>query len=97
MANLLILKCTAKQAKLFRPDRNGGSGHDQAKSVYGRTGQKEVRNRSGWDEIRLGEGLIMSVASQFTGRKNQGLGREQARSRAGQVRGCITFISSDNF
>ena len=29
----------------------------------------------------------MLVASQFTGRKNEGSGREQARSGAGQVRG----------
>ena len=40
---------------------------------------KKVRNRSGQDEIRFGEGLIMLVANQFTGKKNQGSGQEQAR------------------
>ena len=42
--------------------------------------KKEVRNRSGQDDIRFGEGLIVLVANQFTGRKNRGSGQEQARS-----------------
>ena len=48
---------------------------------------KKARNRSGQDEIRLDEALIMLVASQFTSRKNQGSGQEQTRLGAGQVRG----------
>ena len=49
---------------------------DQVKSVDGRTRQKVLRNRSGRDEIRFGEGYIMLGTSQFRDRKNQGSGQE---------------------